>query len=384
MTNKKNGIGKLVEKLNDIRKEMKSVFLERDEEIDGLLCAMLAEEHVFLLGLPGTAKSLLTRVLQKAIVGSSRFEWLLGQTTTPEELFGPPDFKALKSEGVYRRVIEGKAPVADIVFLDEIWKCNSSVLNLLLALINERVFHNADKAVDCPLSTMVCASNELPQDDSLAALYDRIVLRYEVKDLADMDDWKTVVMAFDNPDIDATMTMEEIQTLQEAADHIGVGAEVTEMICDIRQTLNGVYPMSVRRWKKALKVIKARALLNGRDSVAPSDLKILCDIVWNDPSHRPDVRKRIMAVCSPLSLRIVEEMDAVEDVYKQYKSLDEADPTYHGQVSEYLGKVKASAKQLKEWSNDKRIDQDELGIALTRAASIHKEMMENVSDAMTL
>ncbi|NIO11306.1 MAG: AAA domain-containing protein, partial [Deltaproteobacteria bacterium] len=67
----------------------------------------------------------------------------------------------------YRRVTSHKLPEAHIAFLDEIFKANSSILNAILTLINERLFHNGKDVVSVPLLTLFGASNELPEDDEL-------------------------------------------------------------------------------------------------------------------------------------------------------------------------------------------------------------------------
>ena len=47
--------------LATVRRELKQRFVERDEIVDGLLIALLARQHVLLIGPPGSAKSMLAR-----------------------------------------------------------------------------------------------------------------------------------------------------------------------------------------------------------------------------------------------------------------------------------------------------------------------------------
>jgi MoxR-like ATPase len=54
-----------------------------------------------------------------------------------------------------------------VAFLDEVFKANSSILNTLLTVLNERAFDNGDKRVACPLACVVAASNELPESEEL-------------------------------------------------------------------------------------------------------------------------------------------------------------------------------------------------------------------------
>src|SRR5713101_6353086 len=171
-------------KLATIRDELNHLFLERAELIDGALCALLSAHHVLVIGPPGTAKSMLADELCRRIGGADYFQWLLTRFSTPEEMFGAVSLKALEQDD-YRRVTTHKLPEAHIAFLDEIFKANSSILNSLLSLINERLFHNGRQRLTVPLITMFGASNELPDEEELTALYDRFMLRFAVDYIAE-------------------------------------------------------------------------------------------------------------------------------------------------------------------------------------------------------
>src|SRR5687767_15965797 len=68
-------------------------------------------------------------------------------------------------------------PEAEIVFLDEIFKSNSAILNSLLTLMNERRFSNGSEVRQVPLISLYAASNEIPNDENLNAMFDRFLLR---------------------------------------------------------------------------------------------------------------------------------------------------------------------------------------------------------------
>src|ERR671939_812042 len=122
--------------LQQLRTDLMARFPERRDVIDGALAAVLAGEHVLLLGPPGTAKSALVRAIAQAF-GGVYFERLLTKFSTPEELFGAISLKALEQDR-FARVVTGKLPEAEFAFVDEVWKSSSAILNSLLGIINER------------------------------------------------------------------------------------------------------------------------------------------------------------------------------------------------------------------------------------------------------
>ena len=167
-------------KLEEIRHALNSKFFEREKEVEGILVALLSRQHMLMIGPAGTAKSALSSELSKIIEGTTYFQWLLTKFSTPEEVFGPLSLKGLE-QGVYERITTSKMPEANLVFLDEIFKANSAILNSLLTLINERLFYNNGSPVQVPLMSVIGASNEYPEEEEgLDALFDRFLLRFEI------------------------------------------------------------------------------------------------------------------------------------------------------------------------------------------------------------
>src|SRR6201981_632518 len=203
-----------------IRDKLNHVFLERTELIDGALCALLSASHVLVIGPPGTAKSMLADEICRRIEGANYFQWLLTKFSTPEEIFGAVSLKGLEQDD-YRRVTDNKLPETHIAFLDEIFKANSSILNALLTVINERVFHNGRERVQVPLITMFGASNELPDEDELTALYDRFMLRF-MADYITEEHGFIRMMAGSAQQARTTLTFAELEHLRAATAEVKV------------------------------------------------------------------------------------------------------------------------------------------------------------------
>src|ERR1700726_2089228 len=160
---------------------LKQRFVGRDEVVDLIALALVAGEHLFLHGPPGTAKSALIRHFALGVRGRY-FEYMLTRFSEPNEIFGPIDIARLR-EGTVVTVTTGMLPEADVVFLDELFNANSAILNNLLTVLNERVYRRGAETHRLPLLSLFSASNHLPDDDALRALFDRFLLRCHVDNL---------------------------------------------------------------------------------------------------------------------------------------------------------------------------------------------------------
>ncbi|MBS2026734.1 MAG: AAA family ATPase [Deltaproteobacteria bacterium] len=274
--------------LANLQKELSARFFERDAVIEGLLCAMVAGQHVLLVGPPGTGKSELAHELCKRVTGARYFQWLLTRFTTPEELFGPVSLKALEHDR-YTRVTDGKLPTAHVAFLDEVFKASSAILNTLLSVMNERVFHDGEKPVNVPLLSLVGATNELPEEDELLALSDRFLLRYEVDYLKEEFLFLRMLSLEDKP-AETTLALDDLLALRKQAVNVTVPERVKRDLLELRRTLTekGIVA-SDRRYRQALSVVKARALLHGRDACETQDLGILAHVLWREPGEKAEV-----------------------------------------------------------------------------------------------
>ncbi|WP_290233304.1 AAA family ATPase, partial [Bacteroides acidifaciens] len=145
-------------------KYMSEGLFEKEHIMALALLTTLAGESIFLLGPPGTAKSMIARRLKMIFGQGSSFEYLMSRFSTPDEIFGPFSISKLKEQDIYERIVDDYLPAATIVFLDEIWKAGPSIQNSLLTVLNEKIYKNGRKEIALPLKGMIAASNELPAE----------------------------------------------------------------------------------------------------------------------------------------------------------------------------------------------------------------------------
>jgi len=268
-------------KLAEIRHVLNSQFYEREQEIEGILVALLSRQHMLMIGPTGTAKSALSVELAKIVTGTEYFRWLLTRFSTPEEVFGPLSLKDLE-QGVYKRNTTAKMPEAHLVFLDEIFKANSAILNSLLTLINERLFYNSGAPTEVPLMSVIGASNEYPEEDEqLEALFDRFLLRFEVKQIEEDENFMLMMKDTEKNMLMPSISMTELLQLQLLTDQVEIPDVVYESLNKIRRGLKdeGIRP-SDRRFKQSLRLLQAKALVNQRQIVKVEDLSILEHALW--------------------------------------------------------------------------------------------------------
>lgn len=303
------------EKLLKLRDELKKLFVERDDIIDGSLAALLSAQNVLLIGPPGTAKSMLADEICGRIESARYFQWLLTRFTTPEELFGAVSLKALEQDD-YRRVTTHKLPEAHIAFLDEIFKANSSILNSTLSIINERRFHNGTEIVHVPLLTLFGASNELPEDDELTALYDRFLLRFVVDYIG--EDYRFLRMLKAQPPESRTrFSLDELHALQREVAGMAIPDHLYRALGDIRRELGKKQIIaSDRRYRQSLDVIRAHAYLTGEDTPSDRSLVFLENMLWKEPNEKTEIR----AVINEIVLGSEQE---VQELLYQAREIEE-------------------------------------------------------------
>lgn len=298
-----------IRKLQYVKNLLFGSFVGKEELIELMATCVVAQEHLLIVGPPGTAKSELIKrfalLCSPQQVGQEQktipyFEYLLTRFTEPNEIFGPIDIQRFRDGGGHRRVIDRMLPQAEIAFLDEVFKANSAILNALLTLLNERVFYNSNEVVPVPLISSIGATNEVPDDPNLAAIYDRFLVRLWTDNVEENlfselfnRGWeleKVKIRSGSQIQLANVTTTDDLRGLYQNLYRVQLNAVEVPYRAIVRQIRSEGISLSDRRVVKLLKLISASALLDQRLEATPKDFWVL-KYVWNKPEQITHLEK---------------------------------------------------------------------------------------------
>jgi MoxR-like ATPase len=327
------------EKFSATRSELSASLIERDSEVDLVLTALIAQQHCLLVGLPGTAKSMLSDAIVGWMAGQ-KFSYLMTKFTTPEEICGPVSIQGLKADE-YRRIVAGKLPEADVAFLDEVFKSSSAILNTMLTILNERTYRNNGHLLQCPLKLCIGASNEWPGDQEggreLGALFDRFLLRKLVRPIGTDKGLDRLLWSDTSVHLSTSITPAEIEQANKDAFALSWEQDAKDSFLAILHELKreGVQPGD-RRVRQSVGAVQAYAWLNEAATVESDHLEVLMHCLWDDPQEQPKKCAEIVAkIANPVGAKVNQLLMEAEEVTSKANLKD-------------LGQAASAAKKLSE------------------------------------
>jgi MoxR-like ATPase len=267
-----------------------------DEAKEALLLALVCREHIYLEGPPGSAK---TRMAEVAARGSSLgfFFYQMHRDTRLSELVGDVvlERRALPDgdgERIHQTTLPGGILTAEICVLDDVSRAPGEALNVLLRILNERKFGETPIPLLCAIATSNPLRDEYYNEPLDPANLDRFAIQLRVAGLIQSGD-RTLARALvdqfadgrvvEQPDPEPVLGRADLDALFAAQARIAVpDAEKDRLIeflrrlvvdydCDETNSLLTDRSFLV----KAVKLLRGRALLAGRDHVKSGDLAVL-------------------------------------------------------------------------------------------------------------
>jgi len=312
--------------LNLIQDELCQVFLERRSVIEAAIITVLAKHHMYLLGLPGTGKSDLIRELIQRFSGITYFETILSKTRPDAAILGPYNLPELRDKGDFHRKTAGFLPTANFAFLDEVGKMSPTLGHDLLAIANERLYHEVNggrSAKPVPLYSMFTASNELivEESDDAAALWDRLLVRVLVEGIQESGNMAILLqsaVAGNDPRLTATTRTEvDFTDLADVIDNvipaIDVPVNVIETMLKLRDEMRSAeIIVSDRRWRQCIRLLQASAFKHGRTQVDEDDIHVCRYALWDVPTQISAVERMCLSLSNPVAEKCMGILDDVE------------------------------------------------------------------------
>src|SRR3989344_8824191 len=284
--------------LNNIKKEIKKLVVGQDKTIHTLLRALIADGHVLMEGLPGTAKTIILRALAKATgCNTSRIQFTVD--LLPTDIVGITAYN--KDRGFY--VVKG--PIfSNFVLADEINRAPPKVQSAMLEAMQEKQTTIGKQTFSMMKPFFVMATQNPIESSGVYPLpeaqWDRFLFRtfigYPSMDEESLIiDQNITIKRFEDFDITSVITPGKLINMQNLAKKILINDKVKRYITRIvdatrhpdKYGIKGGYYIEYGSSPRAAISLaiaaRAEALLNGKSFVVPQYIK---DVAHDVLRHR--------------------------------------------------------------------------------------------------
>jgi MoxR-like ATPase len=283
-----------VGEFNDkIQGELSKVIVGQEEIIEGLLIALMAHGHAVLVGVPGLAKTRLVHSLAQIIhLDFNRIQFT--PDLMPSDITGTDILQDDKESG-HRKFVFLKGPIfSNILLADEINRTPPKTQAALLQAMQEYSVTAGGRTYALPPPFFVLATqNPIEQEGTYPlpeAQLDRFMLGLWMEYPSFEEEVSIVRMTTDarEESLSPVLTGEQVVEIQEMVRTVPVSDEVVRyavrLVTASRPGEEGV-PDFVPRWlswgagpragQNLILAGKARALLRGRPTVSPEDIRAM-------------------------------------------------------------------------------------------------------------
>lgn len=268
--------------IDKIRKEIEKVIVGQVEIIDLMIAALLTDGHVLLEGVPGVAKTLVSKLLAKCIsVDFTRIQFT--PDLMPTDIIGTTVFDMKRSEFHYK-----KGPIfSNVVLIDEINRAPAKTQAALMEVMEEKqVSVDGHTYALAPPFFVVATQNPVEQEGTYKlpeAQLDRFIFKL-VATYPSLEEEEIMLKRFKSnfygnreDEINPVLSGEDLQRFRKVVEQIFIKDDLISYIAQIvdrtRNNSDLYLGASPRASLGILKASKALALMNGRGFVTPDDVK---------------------------------------------------------------------------------------------------------------
>ncbi|MFY0697820.1 MAG: MoxR family ATPase [Balneola sp.] len=268
--------------ISNIRREIKKIIVGQDNMIDLMICALLADGHILVEGVPGVAKTLTARLFAKTLdTGFSRIQFT--PDLMPADITGTSVFNTKTTDFEFK-----KGPIfSNLVLIDEINRSPAKTQSALFEVMQEKqitVDGNTYK-MEAPF-LVVATQNPIEHEGTYRlpeAQMDRFLFKIDVgypsveEEVQILEGSYNRKLASEIEQLNAVVNAAELNAQRKVISEIHVEKELMEYIAKIvHQTRNSssIYiGASPRASVFILKAAQAWAAMRGRDFITPEDVK---------------------------------------------------------------------------------------------------------------
>jgi MoxR-like ATPase len=283
----------VLEGLQQIRGEMDRYVVGHDDVKEAVMLGLIAQEHIYLEGPPGTAKTMLAEITSEA-ADLKFFFYQLHRDTRLAELVGDTViFRERDTSGgelIRQMNRKGGILTAEICVLDDISRAPGEALNILLRILNERKFGDDN----IPLLTAIATGNptkdEYYNEPLDPANLDRFTIQMRTLGLLQRNQWEQaakVIDLYEDNHLSGLLSPKVNRAVLDAANtavpQVDLTEQVKQLLLELLNVLLNDYHLNDSNslltdrtfLVKAVKILKAKAVLEGRMHCVPEDLFVL-------------------------------------------------------------------------------------------------------------